>query len=172
MLASWGAECQGTHHSLSLAPPRPEAPVARLLRNAGIRSLPQTLHRPREAAPISGLPSAQHPCSRCPSGAFTTGMETRIRGMRDLVLLTRIPEKERAPGAAAGEGGGRLGKGAREFGPGELGSQVQCQVEKEAGILRWMLAQRPGDTYLRLGEPLAPGDSVQPGAPRLLLVNR
>lgn len=99
-------------------------------------------------------------------------METSISGMRDSILLTRTPEKERAPGAAAGEGGGRLGKGAREFGPRELGPQVQCRVEKKAGILRWLLAQRPRDTYLRLGEPLAPGDSVQPGAPRLLLVNR
>lgn len=66
-------------------------------------------------------------------------------------------------GAAAGEGGGRFGEGAREFGPGELGPLVPCQVEKEAGILRWVLARRPGDTYLRLGEPLAPGDSAQPG---------
>lgn len=169
MLASWGAECQGTQHSLSLAPPRPEAPAARLLRNAGIRSLPQTLHRPRANtwAPLSSAPL--RPVSLW-SPYF--GMETSIPGMRNSVLLTRIPEKERVPGAAAGEGEGRLGKGTREFGPRELGPQVQCQVEKKAGILRWMLTERPGDTYLRLGEPLAPGDSVQPGAPRLLLVNR
>lgn len=71
MLTSWGAGCQGTQHNLSLAPPGPETPAARLLRNAGIQSRPptrrpnptQTLERPRKylcsaqlSISVSGVP--------------------------------------------------------------------------------------------------------------------
>lgn len=78
---------------------------------------PQPNTDPGEAAQIPVLLSAQRLCVRCPSGALIAGMGTSIPGMRGSVLPTGITHRE--PSAAAGEGVGRLGEGAQEFGPGE-----------------------------------------------------
>ena len=158
----------GTHETPVSRPHPPEAQTARFLRNARLQSPPNALRAWRSRADTQAPHSspALRPTSLWSPHRGGGGQRQWAAG---LVSLSEHPRKGRGEREV-----GREGTGLREGAGGDwtqrIGPQVPCKDEEETGDLGWVPDQ--GAPTCARGSPYLPAAPAQPGAPRLLLVNR